>query len=385
MAIPEVLANVYDAKPIYVTTYLPKNTGYGLMGLMDLLTRVHEDWIRNQDELMDIGSSITQIMKRNFEGQTDKADVTKDLVNLAVSQLKQNFDHDYGGFGNEPKFPTPHNLMFLLAYSSLEADEKTLFMVENTLTNMYKGGIYDHIGYGFSRYSTDAKWLIPHFEKMLYDNALLAIAYLETYQHTKNSLYRVIATQILEYIHREMTDMEGGFYSAQDADSEGVEGKYYVFTPDEINSVLQNDDAGFFCNYFNITKEGSFEGSSIPNRLHATELNPENERVSRLCNYIYRYRQNRYKLHKDDKILTSWNSLMISAYAKAAIILQCKEYADIAERAVNFINTKLIDKDGRLYVRYRDGEPQTTVIWMIMHSFVMHFYVCMTQPSTPYI
>lgn len=356
MAIPEVLANVYDAKPIYVTTYLPKNTGYGLMGLMDLLTRVHEDWIRNQDELMDIGSSITQIMKRNFEGQTDKADVTKDLVNLAVSQLKQNFDHDYGGFGNEPKFPTPHNLMFLLAYSSLKADEKTLFMVENTLTNMYKGGIYDHIGYGFSRYSTDAKWLIPHFEKMLYDNALLAIAYLETYQHTKNSLYRVIATQILEYIHREMTDMEGGFYSAQDADSEGVEGKYYVFTPDEINSVLQNDDAGFFCNYFNITKEGSFEGSSIPNRLHATELNPENERVSRLCNYIYRYRQNRYKLHKDDKILTSWNSLMISAYAKAAIILQCKEYADIAERAVNFINTKLIDKDGRLYVRYRDGE-----------------------------
>src|SRR5690606_810439 len=125
---------------------------------------VHEDWIRNQDELMDIGSSITQIMKRNFEGQTDKADVTKDLVNLAVSQLKQNFDHDYGGFGNEPKFPTPHNLMFLLAYSSLKADEKTLFMVENTLTNMYKGGIYDHIGYGFSRYSTDAKWLIPHFE-----------------------------------------------------------------------------------------------------------------------------------------------------------------------------------------------------------------------------
>jgi|LSQX01.2.fsa_nt_gb uncharacterized protein YyaL (SSP411 family) len=345
-----------DAEPFYAATYLPKNTGYGLVGLMDLLSQIHDGWLENQDDMIETGNNISQIMKREFEGRSDKSDVTKDLVGLAVTQLKGSFDHDYGGFGNEPKFPTPHNLMFLLAYSSLEVDEKSLFMVENTLTNMYKGGIYDHIGYGFSRYSTDAKWLVPHFEKMLYDNALLAIAYLETYQHTKNPLYKAVATQILEYVRREMTDREGGFYSAQDADSEGVEGKYYVFKPEEISSVLQNDDAGFFCNYFNITKEGNFEGSSIPNRLHATELNPDNEKVSRLCNYIYRYRQNRYKLHKDDKILTSWNSLMISAYAKAAIILQCKEYADIAEWGLDFINTKLIDDDGQLYVRYREGE-----------------------------
>ena len=345
-----------DAMPFYAATYLPKNTGYGLIGLMDLLSQLHDGWLKDQDNMIETGNNIRQIMKREFEARSDKSDVTKDLVGLAVTQLKSSFDHDYGGFGNEPKFPSPHNLMFLLAYSSLEADEKSLFMVENTLTNMYKGGIYDHIGYGFSRYSTDAKWLVPHFEKMLYDNALLAIAYLETFQHTKNLLYKTIATQILEYVRREMTDREGGFYSAQDADSEGVEGKYYVFKPEEITEVLQNDDAGFFCNYFNITKEGNFEGSSIPNRLHATELNPENERVSRLCNYIYRYRQNRYQLHKDDKILTSWNSLMISAYAKAAIILQSKEYADTAEWAVDFINTKLIDDDGQLYVRYREGE-----------------------------
>lgn len=345
-----------DAKPFYAATYLPKNTGYGLIGLMDLLTQIKDRWLHNQDEMVETGDSITQIMKREFEGKSDKTDVTKDLVNLAVTELKQRFDHDYGGFGNEPKFPSPHNLMFLLAYSSLEADEKSLFMVENTLTNMYKGGIYDHIGFGFCRYSTDAKWLVPHFEKMLYDNALLAIAYLDTYHYTKNLLYKTIATQILEYVRREMTDREGGFYSAQDADSEGVEGKYYVFKPEEITAVLQNDDAGFFCNYFDITKEGNFEGFSIPNRIHATELNPENERVSRLCNYIYRHRQNRYKLHKDDKILTSWNCLMISAYAKAAIILQCKDYSDAAEWAVDFINTKLIDENGQLYVRYRDGE-----------------------------
>ena len=345
-----------DALPFYAATYLPKNTGYGLIGLIDLLSQIQDAWQNNQSELTETGNNVRQIIKQKFEGGSDKAEATKDIVSLAVTQLKDRFDHDYGGFGNEPKFPAAHNLMFLLAYSCLEADENSLFMVENTLTNMYKGGIYDHIGYGFSRYSTDAKWLVPHFEKMLYDNALMSIAYLETYHHTNNPLYKTIATQILEYIQREMTGREGGFYSAQDADSEGVEGKYYVFKPEEITEVLQNDDAGFFCNYYNITKEGNSRGSSIPNRLHATELNPDNERVKRLCNYIYRYRQNRYKLHKDDKILTSWNSLMISAYAKAAIILQCKEYVDIAESAIDFINTKLIDDDGKLYVRYREGE-----------------------------
>ncbi|NLL72376.1 MAG: thioredoxin domain-containing protein [Clostridiales bacterium] len=345
-----------DKEPFYAATYLPKNIGYGLIGLIDLLVQVHYGWIQNQDEMIETGNNITRIMKQEYEGRSDKADVTKDLCNIAVSQLKQNFDHDYGGFGNPPKFPSPHKLMFLLAYSSLEADEKSLFMVENTLINMYKGGIYDHIGYGFSRYSTDAKWLVPHFEKMLYDNALLATTYTEAYQYTKNPLYKTIATQILEYVRREMTDKEGGFYSAQDADSEGVEGKYYLFTPEDIRSVLPNDDAGFFCNYFDITKEGNFEGSSIPNRIHASQLNPDNERVARLCNYIYRYRQNRYDLHKDDKILTSWNCLMISAYAKAAIVMQNKEYADIAIRALDFINSKLIDEDKQIYVRYREGE-----------------------------
>jgi hypothetical protein len=221
---------------------------------------------------------------------------------------------------------------------------------------MYRGGIYDHIGHGFSRYSTDARWLVPHFEKMLYDNALLANAYLDAYQYTKKPIYRTIAEQVLDYIRREMTDKEGGFYCAQDADSEGVEGRYYVFTPEEITSVLQNDDAGFFCNYFDITKEGNWEGTSIPNRLHATDLNPENERVVRLCEYVYNYRSNRTELHKDDKILTSWSSLMISAYARAAIVLQSREYADVARKGVEFINRRLMDENGRLFVRYREED-----------------------------
>ena len=178
-----------DGKPFYAATYLPKNSRYGLIGIVDLLTQIHDDWMQNRENLIETGNKITQIIKQEFEKKSDKTDVTKNLVNLAVTQLKQSFDHDYGGFGNEPKFPTPHNLMFLLAYSRHEADESSLFMVESTLTNMYKGGIYDHIGYGFSRYSTDAKWLVPHFEKMLYDNALMATAYLEAYQYTKKPLY----------------------------------------------------------------------------------------------------------------------------------------------------------------------------------------------------
>lgn len=345
-----------DKKPFYAATYIPKHSRYGMIGLMELLDLVRLDWNNKREDLIQTGNRITAVMKSTFEGKSNKGDVTKNLINLAVSSLKQSFDHDYGGFGNEPKFPTPHNLMFLLAYSKAEADEQALFMAEKTLKHMYRGGIYDHVGYGFSRYSTDARWLVPHFEKMLYDNALLAIAYLEAYQYTGNSLYKTIAEQILTYIWREMTDSEGGFYCAQDADSEGEEGKYYVFTPDEIASVLQNDDAGFFCNYYDITREGNFEGASIPNRIKANELNPENERVVRLCQYICNYRTNRYRLHKDDKILTSWNSLMIWAYAKAAIILKNDEYINIARTAINFINRKLIDEGGRLLVRYRDGD-----------------------------
>lgn len=345
-----------DQKPFYAATYIPKETRYGMLGLMDLLSQVCNDWNTKQIELVQTGNQIAGIMKREFEGKSNSGTVSKDLVNLAVSQLKQVYDHDYGGFGNEPKFPTPHNLMFLLAYSSLEADEQALYMAENTLKCMYRGGIYDHVGHGFSRYSTDARWLVPHFEKMLYDNALLTIAYLDAYQYTKKPIYRVIAEQVLDYIRREMTDKEGGFYCAQDADSEGVEGRYYVFTPDEVNSVLQGDDAGFFCNYFDITKEGNFEGASIPNRLHATELEPENEKVKRVCEYMYNYRRNRADLHKDDKILTSWSSLMISAYARAAVVLQSREYADVARKGVDFINRRLSDDDGRLYVRYKDDD-----------------------------
>lgn len=345
-----------DQKPFYAATYLPKESRYGLIGFMDLLTQVNQQWKNKPENILKTGDQIADIMKREFEVSSDKAPISKDLVNLAVTQFNQSFDHDYGGFGNEPKFPTPHNLMFLLRYAQAENDEQSLFMVENTLKHMYRGGIYDHIGYGFSRYSTDARWLVPHFEKMLYDNALLAITYTEAYQYTKNNLYKTVAEQIFEYIRREMTDAEGGFYCAQDADIEGVEGKYYVFTPEDITAILENEDASFFNEYFDITKEGNFEGKSIPNLIKANELKSENERVVRLCNKVYSYRLDRYKLHKDDKILTSWNSLMITAYSIAAKVFKKEEYMDAARQAEEFIHARLTDEDGTLYVRYRDGD-----------------------------
>jgi uncharacterized protein YyaL (SSP411 family) len=193
---------------------------------------------------------------------------------------------------------------------------------------------------------------------MLYDNALLATVFTEAYQYTKNPLYRTVAEQIFEYIRREMTDPEGGFFCAQDADSEGVEGKYYTFTPDEITKILDHEDGAFFNEYFNITKEGNFEGGmSIPNLIRATELKSDNEKIARLCNTVYSYRLDRARLHKDDKVLTSWSALMINAYATAAKVFKNEDYIAVAKRAVDFIDTKLTDPNGLLYVSYREGKP----------------------------
>ncbi|HHU72493.1 MAG TPA: thioredoxin domain-containing protein [Clostridiales bacterium] len=344
-----------DQKPFYAATYIPKESRNGIIGLMDLLSQVAIQWDDNQEDLVLSGNQLAMILKEHFEDKSSTGELSKDLISLAVTQFQQNFDHDYGGFGNEPKFPSPHNLMFLLRYACLEKDEQALFMVENTLKHMYRGGIFDHIGYGFSRYSTDAKWLVPHFEKMLYDNALLATTYLEAYQYTKNPMYRMVAEQVLKYLCREMMSPEGGFYCAQDADSEGVEGKYYVFTPDEINKVLEAKDASFFCDYFGITKEGNFEGASIPNLIKAPEIKSSNERLIHCCEKIYQFRQDCNNLHKDDKILTSWNALTIVAFARAAKVLQNEEYLDIARNAVEFINRTLTKDKVDLYVRYRDG------------------------------
>ena len=343
-----------DQKPFFAGTYFPKNDRMGIQGLMSILNAVVKAWETKRDDLLDSSRQIIEYIagrKRECRGE-----ISKDVADTAFSYFKQNFDPVYGGFGTAPKFPTPHNLMFLLRYWKSTGKKEALNMVERTLDSMYRGGIYDHIGFGFCRYSTDNKWLVPHFEKMLYDNALLAIAYLEAWQATKKDKYRFIARDILTYVLRTMTSPEGGFFCAEDADSEGIEGKFYVWSPDEIEKVLGEEDGKKFCQYYDITEKGNFEGKSIPNLIYSSLPYESIDEIKPVREKLFLYRENRVHPHKDDKILTSWNGLMIAAMAMAGRITEDDAFTEASKKAVEFIFNKLVRSDGRLLARYRDGE-----------------------------
>ncbi|QQK08878.1 thioredoxin domain-containing protein [Miniphocaeibacter halophilus] len=344
-----------EKKPFFAGTYFPKNSKYGRTGLIDLLNTVTDKWLKDRETILNSSNEITSAIKNYEESKINKVvKNNKDSIIDAIEGLESNFDSKYGGFGNAPKFPTPHNLLFLLHCHKLGLSKNALPIVEKTLISMYKGGIFDHIGYGFSRYSTDNKWLVPHFEKMLYDNALLVIVYSQAYQITKKDLYKYIVEKTLEYISREMTSKDGGFYSAQDADSQGEEGKYYTWDYKEIIDVLGKDKGEDFCKFYNVSKRGNFEGKNILNLIHKDELLP-NDRIKESINKLYTYRLNRYPLHKDDKILVSWNSMMITAYALAGRVFNNNSYVEIAEKGLSFIKNNLTKEDKSLYISYRDG------------------------------
>ncbi|ACB84543.1 thioredoxin domain-containing protein [Natranaerobius thermophilus] len=343
----------HDKNPFYAGTYFPKENRLGMPGLKDILEKVSSKWQNDRYELINIGNEITQAVEHHFFTHAP-GNVTEESLHIAFSQLEENFDEEYGGFGSAPKFPSPHNLYFLLRYYHLTGNESALHMVKKTLTSMYRGGIYDHIGYGFCRYSTDKKWLVPHFEKMLYDNALLAIAYLEVYEITRNNFFKEIAQEIFTYVSRELTSPEGGFYSAEDADSEGEEGKFYVFTPQEVIEVLGEVRGQEFCKQYNITANGNFEhGNSIPNLIGK---NPEKDEFQKDLKKLFEYREQREHPFKDDKILTSWNGLMIAALAKGSRVLNDERYLNMAQSSYRFIEKNLITNNQRLLTRYRDGE-----------------------------
>lgn len=365
-----------DQIPFFAGTYFPKLRRYNIPGIFDILGAMSREWKDNREPLLKIGNKVVEILQRGSIGKEvssenssnqmakeQKAGVKNNIdknamfhvIKEAKEQFEKSFDREYGGFGKNPKFPTPHNLMFLLRYYQFEKEEHALEMVEKTLQEMYKGGIFDHIGYGFARYSTDNKWLVPHFEKMLYDNALLIIIYLEAYQITGKELYKTVAVKTIKYVLREMISKEGGFYSAQDADSEGVEGKYYVFTPEEMIWLLGEEEGKYFNDYFDISDDANFEEGSIPNLIENKDFNIENERINELIKKVYDFRLSRTHLHKDDKILTSWNSLMIVAFAKAYKSLGDESYLKVAEKTSEFISEKLTQSNNRLYIRYRDG------------------------------
>lgn len=351
-----------NQKPFFAGTYFPKTSRYGMPGLIEILESVATQWKNSKEKLINSSDNILKELGKFFVSESNDTKLSEKNLKNGYNQLLKSFDIKYGGFSPAPKFPTPHKLMFLLRYYKMYDETNALEMVETTLGSMYRGGLFDHIGYGFSRYSTDDKYLVPHFEKMLYDNALLVISYLEAYEITKNPLYKDISIKSLEYVFRELTSNEGGFYCAQDADSEGEEGKYYVFTPDEIKIILGEEYGNYFNEYYDITDEGNFEGKSIPNLIKNSNYNKKDEKIDVLAQNILDYRNERYSLHKDDKILTSWNGLMIAALSKAYKVLEDEKYLEYAKKAIDFIYNNLVDSKGRLFARYREKEAKYKAI-----------------------
>ena len=343
-----------EKKPFFAATYIPKNPGHGMKGLMQLLPQIARMWQEERESLQESSDKIADWLNR--EEDSSHGGISPAVFEQAFSYFQKTYDRHYGGFGSQPKFPTPHNIFFLLRYYNQSKNPAALEMVEKTLESMYQGGIYDHIGFGFARYSTDRRWLVPHFEKMLYDNALLALAYLEAYQLTRKELYSRVAREIFAYVLRDMTSSEGGFYSAEDADSEGEEGLFYLWTANEVREILGEKGGAEFCQIYDITEKGNFEGRSIANLLSKL---PDHEELIRLEGWrqkLFTEREKRIHPHKDDKILTAWNGMMIAALAFGSRVLANDSYRQAAERAVNFIVKNLRREDGRLLARYREGE-----------------------------
>lgn len=360
-----------DKKPFFSGTYFPKRKKFNRIGMMELIPRIKDVWLNKRNDINKSADEITNALKQG-SNQDEKTEITKEIFDRAFESYKQRYDSTFGGFGNAPKFPSPQNLMFLLRYYHRTQNESALEMVTHTLTQMRLGGIYDHIGFGFARYSTDREWLVPHFEKMLYDQAMLCMAYTEAYQITQNNLFKQTAQEILEYVLRDMTHPEGGFYSAEDADSEGEEGKFYLWTIEEIQEILQ-EDAELFIKLFNVEdggnwldeSKGMMTGTNILHLKNTVDIlqssDPFNEIdleefISRTGKKLFKEREKRIHPHKDDKILTDWNGLMISAFAKASTVFDDEKYESAAINAMDFILKKLRHSDGKLIHRYRDRE-----------------------------
>lgn len=334
-----------EQKPFWAGTYLPKAQ------LLSLLSQVSELWRGSRDSVLSAGEQLTRHLRE--ETQSQLGTPSWELVKAGVAGFSRLFDAQWGGFGSAPKFPSAHNLLFLLRYADAAEDAHAREMAERTLECMYRGGIFDHVGGGFSRYSTDRWWLAPHFEKTLYDNALLALAYTEAWRGNKLPWQRYASQRSLDYVLHELTDPVGGFYCGQDADSEGVEGKYYVFTPDELTQILGADTEAF-CKRYGVTKSGNFHGKSILNLIDAPDWDAAPPEA--LLQKLYDYRKTRTALHRDDKVLASWNGLMIAALARAGLVFDEPRYTRAAENAAAFIRRHMTDAQEHLFSRWRDGE-----------------------------
>ncbi len=352
-----------DKEPFFAGTYFPKNGRLGRPGMMELLPSIADAWKNRRAELVQSAEKINEYLVKSNAKELGTP-LSKAILKETYSQFVNRYDKNHGGFGTQPKFPSPHNLVYLLRYHHMTDDKIALKMVEKTLQEMRLGGIFDHVGYGFHRYSTDKEWLVPHFEKMLYDQAMLIMAYTEAFQITGKPEYKETAEEILTYVQRDMTDAKGGFYSAEDADSEGEEGLFYVWTIQELQSIIGEEDTQFIQNMFNLTSEGNFKdeasGQSIGNNIFHLKTPISNskdlKKSSQIREKLFHVREKRIHPLKDDKILTDWNGLMIAAMAKAGVAFQDNMLIESAEKSTKFIFNNLMDKNGRLQKRYRKGK-----------------------------
>jgi uncharacterized protein YyaL (SSP411 family) len=338
-----------DGVPFYGGTYFPPQDRYNMPGFPRVLISVAEAYRDRKDDIAETSTSLLTELQRLSKSSGADHPVDKELLDAAYAGMVRSYDSLNGGFGGAPKFPPAMALEFLLRTYARTGDQDALDMVQHTCEKMARGGMYDQLGGGFHRYSTDAKWLVPHFEKMLYDNALLSRLYLHYFQVTQDALARETAEGILEYVLREMTDPSGGFYSTQDADSEGHEGKFFVWDFNEINSVLGNEDALRFNAYYNVTEGGNFEGKNILN-VNASAEPPDPD----LRRKLFEQREKRVKPGRDEKIITAWNGLMLASFAEAAVILGSTDYADAARMNADFVLANL-QRDGFLLRTYKDG------------------------------
>jgi len=346
-------------EPFFAGTYFPKDKRGGRSGLFQILPMITDAWTSKREDIMTSVGQIKNYLNR-INSKSTGDNLSTELVTKAFNEFHNGFDEEYGGFYRAPKFPSPHNLIFLMRYHHSFNNKIALDMATKTLRQMRLGGIYDHIGFGFHRYSTDRHWLVPHFEKMLYDQAMIAMAYTEAYHITEDEIFAQTAREILTYVLRDMTTSEGGFYSAEDADSEGKEGKFYIWTEQEITKILGEDYSKEFKDVFSITTSGNYRdessgketGLNIPHLKDYTANGNIELEIARVK--LFNVREKRIHPLKDDKILTDWNGLMIAALAKAAIVLDEPVYLDAAEKAAEFV-LHSIAKGERLLKRYRNG------------------------------
>ncbi|MEQ1606531.1 MAG: thioredoxin domain-containing protein [Pyrinomonadaceae bacterium] len=341
-----------DKRPFFGGTYFPPTPRYGMASWPQILASIAEAYRERRDELENSANDIVGELRRLSIVEPAKGGLSTDLLDQAFLSFSRTFDTINGGFGGAPKFPPAMSLEFLLRYHKRTGEDQALAIVEYTLNKMANGGIYDQLGGGFHRYTVDAIWLVPHFEKMLYDNAQLIRVYLHAFQVTGNEFYKHIAIETLEYVKREMLDASGGFYSTQDADSEGEEGKFFVWTPKEIAEILGEEYAERFCAFYDVTSGGNFEGDSILNIKNPAIQNTGDFAEARAK--LFAEREKRIKPHRDEKVVTAWNGLMLAAFADAAGVLGDENYLEIAKKNAEFIWSEA-QKDGRLLRTWKNG------------------------------